>query len=584
MQRRLPRPATLAVMAPGVVYVVALAVAVAAMVSAGCEKTASNHPTATPVDVVGEPSRGGVAPPAFTDITAASRVDFTYHNGSETDSMSIVESLGGGVGIIDFDGDGRLDLFFPGGGGIPIEQPLTARPHGLFRQFEDLRFAEVATSADVHHARHYSHGCTVGDFDSDGFADLLVTGYGGLQLLQNQGDGTFSDVTRQAELTDTAWSSSVAWGDVNKDGNLDLYVAHYVDWSWNNHPACRGHGGRRDICPPRSFRGLDDILYISAGDGTFRDETAAAGLVPEGKGLGVTLADLDRDGDIDIYVANDTVNNFLYRNDGHGRFEEVGVISGLAMDDRGAANGSMGIAVLDYNEDLLADVWVTNYERESFALYRNEGGANFSHVSDTMGIYALGSSNVGFGTVAGDVDRDGDEDIVIANGHVIRYPENGDARQLPLLLIHDGRRFRPAEFSPDQYFGQPHHGRGLALGDIDNDGDLDCVFANSNEPAAVLRNDVAAPGRWLGIRLIGRRSHRDAVGATVVLETDQGSHFRTVAGGGSYLSHNDPRLFFGLPTARPKRLQIDWPSGTRHVVEIADAKADGYIDVIEPSS
>jgi hypothetical protein len=518
---------------------------------------------------------------SFLDETERSGLTFLYQNGSESDQFSIVESLGGGVGFVDFDSDGQWDLFFPGGGMVRAEQPLTGVPSGLFWQREPWRFEEVAGVSHATAARTYTHGVARGDYDNDGFADLLVTGYDRLQLLHNQGDGTWLDVTHEAGLHDTRWSSSAGWGDINGDGALDLYVAHYVDWSWQNHPDCRASVNQRDICPPRSFRGLNDTFYLAQGDGTFADHSTDAGLVREGKGLGVLIADLDHDADVDIYVANDTVDNFFYLNDGQGHLQEVGTVSGLATDDRGAANGSMGIAQLDYNRDGLTDVWVTNYERESFAVYRNDGHASFTHASEAAGIFGLGASNVGFGTVAGDFDRDGDEDLVVTNGHVIRFPERGYVQQKPLLLELEQDRFQALGFSQDAYFAQAHHGRGLAVGDLDSDGSLDLVFANSQEAAAVLRNTSQPDGSWVGVRLIGRASNRDAVGSRVVLHTNGRPQLRLTVGGSSYLSQHDPRLHWGIPRGeRATHLEIVWPDGQRQEVTVDQERA--YLTVRQP--
>ncbi len=523
-----------------------------------------------------------VVSPILTNISSDCGLHFTYRNGQDAGALSIVESLGGGVGIADFDRDGWQDVFCPGGGGFKLKEALSGLPHGYFRQIETLEFEDRSLAAGIHDSRRYSHGCAIGDFDNDGFSDVLVTGYGGLELFTNQGDGTFTETHNTVGLDDSQWSSSAAWGDFNSDGDLDLYVAHYVDWSWDNTPECLARENQRDICPPRAFRGLDDVLYLSDGHGAFSDVSREVGLAREGKGLGVVAADLDGDSDIDIYVANDTVDNFCYLNDGTGHFEEIGTVSGLATDDRGAPNGSMGIAVLDYDGNNLLDVWVANYENESFALYRNEGHASFSHVSQATGIHALGSSYVGFGTAACDIDRDGDEDLIVTNGHVIRFPQSGTVKQKPLLLINEDKTFRPGQFSIDDYFGQTHHGRGLAVGDLDNDGDGDLAISHNNEPVALLKNDTIATGDWLGVRLVGRSSNRDAVGAQVLLITTGARQLRTVIGGGSYLSQSDLRLLWGVPpNDRAIRLEISWPNGRKQNVPVQES--GHYVTVIEPS-
>lgn len=505
----------------------------------------------------------------------------TYRNGAEADQCTILESLGGGVAAFDYDGDGLVDLSLAGGGTIDAQLRTAGLPTTLWRNRGDGRFQSVGAESGLAPAPYYSHGFAVGDYDADGFSDVVLTGYGGLVLWHNEGDGTFRDVTAAAGLNDSAWSSSAAWGDLNGDAILDLYVVHYVDWSAGNHPVCPGPRGAREICPPRSFRPLADTLYFGAGDGTFRDGSAEAGLRQDGKGLGVVLGDVDLDGDLDIYVANDTTENFLYVNDGRGRFAEEGLIRGVAVDDQGVPNGSMGVDLCDYNGDGQPDVWVANYEHESFAVYRNEGRGQFLHVSQATGVTALGGLFVGFGLACADFDGDGDEDVIVANGHVIKYPTSAPRRQLALLLDWSEGRFRRAT-DAGEYFEQPQEGRGLATADFDGDGDLDVAVAHLNEPAVVLRNESPRTDGWLGVRLIGTRSPRDAEGARLELTTSRGRQLRLVKGGGSYLSHNDRRVNWGLPRDTVvDKLTIHWPSGLVQTIA-APALARLHV-IVEPT-
>ncbi|HUQ68520.1 MAG TPA: CRTAC1 family protein, partial [Planctomycetaceae bacterium] len=399
------------------------------------------------------------------------------------------------------------------------------------------------------------------------------------------GDGTFIETARMAGLTDDLWSSRAAWGDANGDGVLDLYVAHYVNWSFANHPFCdSGDKNQRDVCPPRSFEALPHVLYFGTGDGTFQNRSREAGLEPEGptgKGLGVLFADVDLDGDLDSYVANDTTPNALYRNRGGGSFDEVGDRSGTALSDVGMPDGSMGVDMADYNLDGLPDLWVANYERESLALYRNEGNCQFLHVSRATGVTAVGSLFVSFGTVFLDFDRDGDEDVFVSNGHVIRYPDNAPVKQLPLLFENSRNRFVNIAPAAGACMHVPHLGRGVAGGDIDNDGDVDLVLAPINEPATVLVNESADENHWLRVRLVGTKSHRDAVGARLTLTTSAGVQTRQIKGGGSYLSQSDLAAFFGVPKhARIEKLSIDWTSGIRQ--ELTDLQPDRVVTCIEP--
>lgn len=511
---------------------------------------------------------------AFADVTERSTIRFTYRNGQESGHYAILELLGGGVGMTDYDNDGDMDLFVPGGGRYKTDDEIAGLSAGLFRNEGGWRFSARASEAGIESAPWYSHGAAVGDFDNDGFTDVLITGYGGLLLFQNQGDGTYRQVAQDAGLSDSMWSSSAAWGDVNGDGNPDLYVAHYVDWSLNNNPICPGpEPSRRDVCPPRRFEPLPDVFYQSNGDGTFADISATIPLRNDGKGLGVLMADVDLDGHIDIYVANDNVANFLYRNKGDGHLEDASARSGTSLSDSGTPDGSMGVDVGDYNRDGRPDIWVSNYERESFALYRNEGNFFFQHVSRSTGVTSVGGLAVGWGTVFFDFDRDGDEDVFVSNGHVIYYPTNVPLRQPPLLFQNEsGTSFQNVAAAAGEYMRTPHMGRGVAAGDLDNDGDQDLAISLVNEPMTVLSNESGI-NNSLVIRLIGIKSSRDAVGALIRVQTtaDQPHMIRLVKSGGSYASSSDPRQFFGLGQATSVvGVEIRWPSGIIQILENVD--------------
>lgn len=542
---------------------------VGALLMSGCGDQESTRRKEDPAATVPAPA---IHPVRFDEVTSSTGVRSIYDNGEASGNRSIVESLGGGVAIIDYDLDGRLDLFFPTGGGLQEGKPLTGQPHALWRQGTGFQFHNCSQLALLPEPPTYTHGVTAGDFDQDGFQDLLVTGYGGLQLLRNQGDGTWVDCTAECGLADDQWSSSAAWVDVDNDGDLDLYVCHYVDWSWDNHPTCPAAvEGEIDICSPNDFMPLTDVLYLNDGAGRFSPAVEEVGLQPGGKGLGVVAAHLNDDPWVDLYVANDTRNNFLYLNTEAGILREVGLVSGTAVDDNGTPNGSMGLAVFDYDRDLLPDLWVTNYENETCALYRNAGDGNFLWATEVAGINMLGKLFVSFGTVPGDFDGDGDEDLAVANGHIMLHPRNANLAQESLLLINqrdDPRsgvvqgRFQRAELPAEDYFSQPKRGRGLAVADLDADGDLDLVFTNIREPAAILANRTKPLGESFQLRLVGRSSNRDAIGTRVIVQTNQGSYSRQVIGGGSYLSQSSYTLHWGIPSGEVvETIQIFWPSG-----------------------
>ena len=542
----------------------------------GCQ----NRPeeTSAPVEKTGSTSA------IFVDVTEQTQLRVDYQNGRESGLYAIVESLGGGCAALDYDRDGQLDVFAPGGGTFAEGSRPAGRDSFLMRGTPSLVFESVAEIALCSKSAQYSHGSAVADADNDGFADILVTGYGGLQFYRNLGDGTFEEVSADSRLEDSLWSSSAAWGDLNNDGALDLYVCHYVDWSPENNPVCPGIGpDHRDVCPPREFNPLSDTLYLSNGDGSFTDASQASGLVDGGKGLGVVVADFDHDNDSDIYVANDTTPNFLYQNDGTGKLTEVGVASGTALDDRGLPNGSMGTATGDFDADGLTDLWVTNFEMETFGLYRNRDQLQFQHISRNSGVNAIGSKFVGFGTATEDFDLDGDLDIAVSNGHVIYHPTDGNTEQTPVYLENQGngvfRRVVPDR--EGQYFHAKHVGRGLLTGDFDGDGRVDLLFTHLNGPGCLLRNETKTSGRSVQVRLIGTQSNRDGIGARLILHTSAGEQVRHRTGGGSYLSQSQPLITFGVaPDVKCEKLSVFWPHDGR-VESIDVPQSAGLITLTE---
>lgn len=484
----------------------------------------------------------------------------------------------------DYDGDGDIDLFIPGGGGFGSNREIYGRAPGCFRNDGNWRFTSIVEKAGLVAPPYYSHGATAGDYDNDGFPDIIITGYRGLALFRNHGDGTFDfEDVRRLGLNDQMWSTSAAWGDIDGDGNLDLYVVHYVDWSFDNNAKCNdANSDKKDLCTPERFEAQPHALYASHGDGTFHDASQSAGLRTDGKGLAVVIADMDIDGLVDIYIGNDTTPNFLYRNLGGLRLEEVGPVSGTSLNDQGFPNDSMGVDVLDYNLDGLPDLWVATFEDEDFALYRNLGNCLFRHVSRITGISASGGLYVGWGTAAADFDRDGDEDLFVSNGHVYRFPKRAPVKQLPLLFENLGTgRFVNVAKSAGETLAIEHLGRGLAAADIDDDGDGDIVLTPINEPVQLLSNESTGSGHWFGLKLIGTVSNRDAIGTLVRIETAAGNQMRQVKGGGSYASTNDLRVFFGIGSAiSVTRLEIRWPSG---IVQTFDKlRSDSLLTYVEP--
>ncbi len=548
-------------------------------------------------------------PALFRDVTADSGLDFTYRNGEEAGLYTILESLGGGVALLDYDGDGLLDIFVTGGGYFagPDRKQIRGYPCRLYKNLGHFKFRDVTEEAGLGGIDFYNHGCAVADYDRDGWPDLLVTGYGRLALFHNvpaEGGGRrFSEVTREVGLRrdDQFWSTSAAWADLDGDGYPDLYVCQYVNWSFANNPPCESDspGSPREVCPPKFFEARPHALYRNQGGRTFKDVTREAGLHaprakrdydaldhlgPEarerlrqadrakdfGKGLGVVIADMDGDGRPDIYVANDTTDKFLYINrsaPGRLRFEDRAVEMGAARDENGSANGSMGVDAGDYDGSGRPSLLVSNFQDELHALYRNLRVGDrtmFQFSSSATGLASIGRSYVGFGTGFLDIDNDGWLDIVIANGHVTRHPMGTGVRQLPVLLLNQGReknRFISANAQGGNYFQRVHLGRGLAIGDLDNDGRPDLVISHINEPVTILRNEAGRDHHWLGVALADK-THRDFTGARLTLEVDGRVLTRFVTGGGSYLSSSDRRVLFGLGASdKVGRLTVAWPWG-----------------------
>ncbi len=513
-------------------------------------------------------------------------IDFSYQNGEAAWLAAMIESNGGGIGWLDYDRDGRWDMFIPGGGLLTQDKQPIMVSNGMFRQNTAGTFTSIANQAGTVQGVCYSFGAAVADYDADGFPDIFITGYAGQQLLRNMGDGTFEDVTGIAGFNHRGWSSSAAWFDAENDGDLDLYIAHYGIWSPETDKRCYNSEGQVDRCAPADYVGESDELWINQGDGTFVDHSEFFKQFSY-RGIGAVACDFDLDGDTDLYVANDEDPNTLFDNQGNGQFKEIGAQSGTSLGSRSIVDGSMGLALGDFDGNLKPDILVTNYQNEYCELYLNQGKQYFTLGTRSAGLMALGQAVVGWGTAFADIDLDGDEDLIVIAGHTSRKPIKSSNLQKPYLLENRERKrlFSVGE-SSGEFFRQVHAGRGMAIADFDNDGDMDFAVSKLEQPVELLRNDGsegANRGNYFILDLVGRSVNRDAVGAWVEVQTSSGTLVRHRYGGGSYASTHSHSLHFGLPAADKliQKVTIHWPSGKTE--SFTDVPPNQRLLVIESS-
>ena len=513
----------------------------------------------------------------FTDATAAAGIKFVHASGA-TPEKYMMETFGSGVAWIDYDGDGRQDLLFVNG------DPRGA--NALYHNNGDGTFSDVTARAGVGgQGAAYRTGAAVGDVDGDGDLDLFVAAYGPNVMYANNGDGTFTDVTAEAGVAGGAqeWTSSAGFFDADNDGDLDLYVTNYLAYRKEDNPYCGfDKPGYRTYCDPTTFDGTPDRLYMNDGRGHFSDVSKAAGIAnPAGKGLGVVFCDVDGDGWQDIYVANDLVRNFLYRNNGDGTFKDIAYAAGVGFDANGKAQAGMGVDCADVTGDGKPDLFVTNFSEELNTLYENEGDLTFQDVSVKAGL-GSGFGPLGFGTKLFDADNDGDLDIYVTNGHVIdniaMYKSSSTYEQRDLFYLNSGGRFEDVTDRAGAALKNVRVGRGLAVADYDNDGDLDIAIASLGRRAVLLRNG-GIPGRhWLEIQARGRKSNTFGFGARIEVQTPGGRLVREISNVASYLSANDARLHIGLGSvARVPRIEVIWPGGQRQV--LTDVQPDRVLVV-----
>jgi hypothetical protein len=497
----------------------------------------------------------------FEDVAASVGLLHTYQNGAAGKAL-MVETTGGGCGWIDYDRDGRWDLYLNQGGDTDPHSQSRRPSDQLFHNVEPGRFEAVTVAAGIDE-RNYSQGVAVADFDNDGFDDIYVTNVGGNVLYHNCGDGTFRDVTQSAGVAGGLWSTSAAWADLDLDGDLDLYVCNYVDYDLHNPRLCQNSRGRLATCHPDQMDAVPDECYLNLGDGTFRPVARERGLFgPGNKALGVAIADFNNDGWPDVFVANDTTANFLFLNDGHARFRESAVLLGCAVNTNGSPQANMGVAVGDYDRNGWLDVYITHFTNEWNTLYRNRGPAGFQDVSALVGLVPQNLDKLGFGTVMADFNCDGFDELFVGNGHVNDNRDLGaDFEMISQLFAWQGSRWKDCTAEAGAFFERKLLVRGVASADFDDDGDLDLAVVPQNAPFALLANQSRL-GNWMKIEFVGRTSNRRGIGTRVLARFGDQRILQELAGGTSYCASHQPALFFGLGGwSQGVDLDVGWPGG-----------------------
>jgi hypothetical protein len=497
------------------------------------------------------------------------------------------ETVGAGCAFLDYDNDGWMDIYLVNSGPCDFYEPPSPLRNALYRNNRDGSFTDVTQRAGVP-GNAYGMGVAVGDYNGDGFPDLYVTQYPNSILYHNNGDGTFTDVTAKAKVAAPGWATSAVWFDYDNDGRLDLFVCRFVDYSKAKLKFCGDLiTGERHYCIPSIYDPMPCWLFHNNGDGTFSDVSRESGIAQSrAKAWGVVAADLNNDGRMDLYVTNDTVPNFLFANRGKGRFEEIGVLSGVGVSGFGKPRSGMGVDAADYDQDGWIDLFEANVDQEMYSLYHNEKDEGFTDVANPNGIGAATRLMSGWGLKFLDYDNDGDIDLLLCNGHpddtVEKRFEGVKFREPMLLFRNTGKGFENVSQQSGPIFSKPLAARGLALGDFDNDGAVDLLVSQNNSSPVLLRNLAGRENHWLGIRLVGTKANVDAVGAKVTYQSGDLHRHKFKVGGGSYLSSHDPRMVLGLgPRTKIDWLEVEWPQPSGRKERFTDLPIGRYITIVE---
>src|SRR3954471_13419272 len=536
------------------------------------------------------PFRGRLTAAAalFEEIPpSVSGINWTHENAMSADRY-LPETMGPGVGFVDYDNDGWVDLFMVNSGAADFYSPKTPLKHALYKNNRDGTFTDVTEKAGIAGGHQFGMGCAIGDYDNDGYQDILVTAYGRCTLYHNNGNGTFTDVTEKCGLAAPGWTTSAVWFDYDNDGKLDLFLCSFVQFSPKSDVFCGDNKlGKRFYCIPRVFKPTPSLLFHNNGDGTFKEVSAGTDIAKAmGKALGVVATDINGDGAMDLFVANDTVQNFLFANRGNGRWEEIGLAAEVGFSANGTPRSGMGVDAADVNGDRRQDLFVANVDQEMFSLYRNDGNEFFSDVAAFHGVAQATRLLSGWGLKFFDYDNDGAVDLFLANGHPDDMVENYSQQvkyKEPLLLFHnDGGKLSNVSAQAGPVFTKQFPARGLAVGDYMNNGRIDVFIGNNGGTPVLLKNNTGEGNHWLGLKLQGTACNRDAFGAIITWSAGGTKRVRMKISGGSYLSSHDPREVLGIGTATAiEFVEIKWPQPSGRVERFTDLPVDRYVTIVE---